>query len=93
VNADIQIWTSKKWLPSNRFTRESGFRIKRDYESRWFFERPDELAVPSCGYQAQDMIDDEIDNDIGELSELINYPSAEGLLAAAKTFSDNATLP
>jgi len=61
----------------------------------WFFQRPDGRAVPSCGYRAQDVIDDSIDdgigdkigNNIGELSELINNPSAEGLLSGAKTFS------
>ena len=39
-------------------------------------------AVPRCGYQAQDMIDD----DIGELSKVINYPSVEGFFTALENF-------
>ncbi len=79
----------------HRLVHEGGFRIERDYQNHWFFQRPDGRAVPSCGYRAEDMIDDNIDdgigdkigNGIGELSELINHPSAEGLLSGAKTFS------
>lgn len=48
---------------------EGGFRIERDYRNRWFFKRPDGRAVPSCGYQPEDVIDDDIDN-----------PSAEGFV-------------
>ena len=58
----------------HRLVHEGGFRIERDYQDRWFFKRPDGRAVPNCGYNSQDMID----NDISELSILINYPSAEG---------------
>ncbi len=65
---------------------EGRFRIERDYRSRWFFQRPDGRAVPSCGYRAQDMIDDGIDNNSGQFSESLNNPSAEGLLSAVKTF-------
>jgi hypothetical protein len=54
----------------------------------WFFKQPDGRAVSGCGYRAQDMIDDSIDdgigdkvdNKLGELSKLINNPSAAGLL-------------
>ena len=66
----------------HRLVHEGGFRIERDHQNHWFFKRPDGRAVPSCGYQAQDMIDDDIgDVDVitGELSRVINYPSAEGL--------------
>jgi hypothetical protein len=64
---------------------------ERDYQNRWFFKRPDGRAVPSCGYRSQDMIDDGIDdgNTISELSNLINNPSAEGLLSAVKTFPNH----
>jgi hypothetical protein len=54
---------------------EGGFRIERDYQDRWFFKRPDGRAIPACGYQAQDVTDD----DIWEFSILLNHPSAEGL--------------
>ncbi|MCH7822551.1 MAG: DUF222 domain-containing protein [Proteobacteria bacterium] len=75
----------------HRLVHEGGFRIERDYRNRWFFKRPDGRAVPSCGYQAQDMIDDDIhqyvDNNTGELSRPINNPSAEGFLTALKSSS------
>jgi hypothetical protein len=70
----------------HRLVHEGGFRIERDYQNRWFFKRPDGRAVPSCGYQSRDMIDDEI----GEFSTLINYPSAEGLLTVVEGSAGNA---
>ncbi|MCH7979942.1 MAG: DUF222 domain-containing protein [Proteobacteria bacterium] len=73
----------------HRLVHEGGFRIERDYQNRWFFKRPDGRAVPACGYRAQDMIDDSIDNignNIDDLSGLIINPSAEGLMTAVKTF-------
>jgi hypothetical protein len=73
----------------HRLVHEGGFRIERDYQNRWFFKRPDGRAVPSCGYRVQDTIDD----DTGELSTMINYPSAEGLLSAVKNYSHNSTPP
>ncbi len=84
----------------HRLVHEEGFRIERNYRNRWFFQRPDGRAVPSCGYRAQDMIDDSIDdgigdqigNNLGELSELINNPSAEGFLSAVKTMPDSLPL-
>jgi len=85
----------------HRLVHEGGFRIERDYQNKWFFKRPDGRAVPSCGYQAQDLIDDEIGNDISDsigntirkLSKVINYPSAEVLLTGAKTSSVNSPPP
>ncbi len=72
----------------HQLVHEGGFRIERDYQNRWFFKRPDGRAVPSCGYRAQDMLDEGIDDDfddtISELSKLLNNPSAEGLLTAVK---------
>ena len=29
---------------------EGGFRIEKDYADRWYFMRPDGIAVPECGY-------------------------------------------
>jgi len=71
----------------HRLVHEGGFSIERDFQNRWFFKRPDGIAVPSCGYRAQDMIDDdigEIDATVTELSTVFNNPSAEGFLAMAK---------
>jgi len=72
----------------HRLIHEGGFRIERDFQHQWFFKRPDGIAVPSCGYRAQDMIDDDIGDDDAsatELSNVFNNPSAEGFLATAKT--------
>ncbi|MCP5090079.1 MAG: DUF222 domain-containing protein [Gammaproteobacteria bacterium] len=29
---------------------EGGFRIEKDFQDRWFFVRPDGIAVPDCGH-------------------------------------------
>ena len=62
----------------HKLVHEGGFAIERDYQNQWLFKRPDGRAVPSCDYQAQDMTDDEI----SDLSELLNNPPAGGLLTA-----------
>ena len=69
----------------HRLVHEGGLGIERDFQNRWFFKRPDGRAVPSCGYRAQDTIDDGIDAATEELSSLINYPSAEGLFTGVKS--------
>ena len=62
------------------------------YELLVLVRQFDGRAAPSCGYRAQDVIDDgfdDIDNTISELSCLINNPSAEGLLTAVKTLPNH----
>lgn len=76
----------------HRLVHEGGFRIERDYKNRWFFKRPDGRAVPSCGYLAQDMIDDDINGSASELSKVINYPSAEGLFTGVKSSTVSSPL-
>lgn len=71
----------------HRLVHEGGFRIERDFRNHWFFKRPDGRAVPSCGYRAVDMIDDDIDGNSTELSNPLNYPSAEGFEMSAFTTS------
>ena len=66
----------------HKLVHEGGFTIERDYQNQWFFKRPDGRAVPGCGYHSQDMTDD----DIGDVSELLNNPSAGRLLTKAKSF-------
>lgn len=66
----------------HRLVHEGGFRIERDYQNRWFFKRPDGRAVPSCGYRSHDVMDESFDPETGELSNLLNHPSAEGLFSA-----------
>jgi len=56
---------------------EGGFRIKKDFQDRWTFLRPDGIAVPECGYRSQDMIDE-------DCSEAIEIPPAGGLLCRAE---------
>ena len=49
---------------------EGGFRIEKDFQDRWFFVRPDGIAVPGCGYGiAKD-----------------DPPPAGGLLSVTKNF-------
>ncbi|MCH8278072.1 MAG: HNH endonuclease [Proteobacteria bacterium] len=64
----------------HKLVHEGGFTIERDYQNHWFFRRPDGRAVPNCGYHAQDMMDD----DVGDLSDLLNNPPAGGLLTVAE---------
>ncbi len=75
----------------HRLVHEGGFSIAKDYLDRWYFRRPDGIAVPDCGYRPEDMLDDDIDTD-GVLPELnpsaevfwsrsYKNPSAEGLPA------------
>ena len=52
---------------------EGGFRIERDFRNRWYFMRPDGVAVPECGYSSTDIIDDSYD-----------MPPAGGLLSVAE---------
>jgi hypothetical protein len=66
----------------HKLVHESGFTIQRDYQNHWFFKRPDGRSVPACGYRIQDTIDD----DIGDVSELINNPPAGGLLTGTDNF-------
>jgi hypothetical protein len=55
---------------------EGGFRIEKDFEDRWFFVRPDGIAVPECGYHSRDVLDD-IDS--------YEIPPAGGLLSVAES--------
>jgi hypothetical protein len=73
----------------HKLVHEGGFSIEKDYQDQWFFKRPDGRAVPACGYQPQDMIDDEI----GEFSELGNNPPAGGFLCGAKCFVSESPPP
>jgi hypothetical protein len=63
---------------------EGGFRIERDFRNRWYFLRPDGIAVPACGYSAMDTVDE-------DASETYDIPPAGGLLGVAdKTVSEPA---
>jgi hypothetical protein len=52
---------------------EGGFRIEKDYRDRWFFVRPDGIAIPDCGYHARGVLDS---------YETVENPPAGGLLNA-----------
>jgi hypothetical protein len=53
---------------------EGGFRIERDFRNRWYFMRPDGVAVPECGYSSTDIVDD----------DSYEIPPAGGLLSVAE---------
>ena len=77
----------------HKLIHEGGFTIQRDYQNNWFFKRSDGRAVPACGYHLEDMIDDDINDDMedvsrraGPRSDVYNNPSAEGILSKVNTF-------
>jgi len=73
----------------HKLVHEGGFSIERDYQNRWYFKRPDGRAVPACGYHAEDITDDNIDDvsrRAGPRSKLFNNPPAGGLLTKADSF-------
>ena len=51
----------------HRLVHEGGYRIDKDFRDRWVFRRPDGIAVPDCGYQAADRIDDLAESRINDL--------------------------
>jgi len=68
---------------------EGGFTLQRDYQHQWFFKRPDGRAVPTCGYHARDIMDDdveEVSRRAGPRFELLDNPPAGGLLTGADNF-------
>ena len=56
---------------------EGGFRIEKDFQDRWYFVRPDGVAVPQCGYHSRDVEDE-------ELSDTYENPPRGGLLSVAE---------
>ena len=56
---------------------ESGFRIERDFRDKWYFARPDGIAVPECGY----------------VSMMDENPPAGGLLSAAENCVSEPAAP
>jgi len=56
---------------------EGGFRIERDFQDRWYFLRPDGIAVPHCGYHARDVEDEDV-------SGPYEIPPRGGLLSVAE---------
>lgn len=59
---------------------EGGFRIEKDFQDRWYFKRPDGVAVPGCGYQSRDIVDT-------GLSDSYEIPPRGGLLSVAEKTS------
>jgi hypothetical protein len=56
---------------------EGGFRIERDFQNRWYFLRPDGIAVPASGYRSRDLVDD-------DYCSAYQIPPAGGLLSVAE---------
>jgi len=65
---------------------EGGFRIEKDFQDRWTFLRPDGIAVPSFGYHARDMMDE-------DFSKVVDNPPAGGLLNKAENKVSEAPPP
>lgn len=63
----------------HRLVHEEGFSIDKDYRDRWYFRRPDGVAVPSCGYHADDTIDEDVDT---IEAEYCSNPPRGGLLTS-----------
>ena len=42
----------------HRLVHEGGYAIRKDHLGQWYFRRPDGRAIPSRGYQPDDMIDE-----------------------------------
>ena len=42
----------------HRLVHEGGYAIRKDQAGRWYFRRPDGRAIPTYGYQPDDMIDE-----------------------------------
>ena len=73
----------------HKLVHEGGFTLQRDYQDHWFFRRPDGRAVPACGYNTRDTLDDDIGDvsrQAGPRAELLNNPPAGGLLTVADNF-------
>lgn len=73
----------------HRLVHEGGFRIDKDFQDRWCFFRPDGIAVPHHGYNAEDMTDD----DVEELSAAVKNPPSGGLLSGAEKLRNSAAPP
>jgi len=63
---------------------EGGFRIEKDFQDRWYFQRPDGIAVPRCGYHSADVLD---------ISSAYEIPPAGGLLSVAENTVSEPTAP
>jgi len=67
----------------HKLVHEGSFAIERDYQDQWFFKRPDGRAVPACGYNTKDTLDDDIggvSRQAGPRSELFNNPPRWGII-------------
>ena len=42
----------------HRLVHEGGYAICKDIHGQWYFRRPDGRAIPTLGYQPEDMTDD-----------------------------------
>ena len=56
---------------------EGGFRLEQDFLNRWYFVRPDGIAVPETGYSTMDTVDDDGSN-------VYDIPPAGGMLSVVQ---------
>ena len=65
---------------------EGSFRIERDFQNRWYFMRPDGIAVPECGYSMLDTVDQDV-------SSAYKIPPRGGLLSAKENSVAEPAVP
>jgi hypothetical protein len=47
----------------HRLVHEGGYQIRKDHFGQWYFRRSDGRAVPRCGYQPDDMLDEGVEGE------------------------------
>ena len=62
----------------HRAVHEGGFTIRKDFQDQWRFFRPDGIAVPECGYVADDEGSDRAGLSLAALIRASAHPSARG---------------
>jgi hypothetical protein len=66
---------------------EGGFSIGRDFQNRWFFMRPDGIAVPDSGYHSRDLFE------TSNASATFDLPPAGGLLSTVDKHVSEPPMP
>ena len=70
----------------HRLVHEGGYGIDKDFLDRWIFKRPDGIAVPECGYRAEDNCDESAETRINNLQRdsAESFPSRLEIVSAAQ---------
>jgi len=68
---------------------EGGFSIRKDFQDCWRFFRPDGIAVPACGYFADDRQSQAVGLSLTDVIRSVEHPSARGFMPQWK-FAPNS---